>query len=256
MADDSLNARGIYVIRHIEGFKIYVGSTECFRTRFNAHRHKLRNLKHHSIKLQNAWNKYGESAFAFEVVEIVPPDGNLLNREQHYIDTLCAVQRGYNVGLKASASMAGLKHTAEARAKISAAIRGVPRPSNVRFKGIKLTPEHIAKVVAAHLGSKRSEESRARMSAAMRGKQSWLGRTHSEETKRKISELAKARPHPKGHRHSQEVRDRMREASAHRRVAVEIGGIRYASFEDAALAIGCHKTNIGHMIRSGRATRL
>ena len=42
---------------------------------------QLKNNKHHSIKLQRAWDKYGEENFEFKIEEIVDSLENLLNLE-------------------------------------------------------------------------------------------------------------------------------------------------------------------------------
>ena len=65
MADPILGQSGIYQIRNIANGKVYVGSAAKFSRRFNDHKRKLNNGRHHSIKLQNAWNKNGAESFVF-----------------------------------------------------------------------------------------------------------------------------------------------------------------------------------------------
>ena len=67
----SKTGSGIYAIVHIETGRKYVGSAVNLTKRWNIHRHGLRNKKHHSAALQRAWDKYGEAAFSFEVLEVV-----------------------------------------------------------------------------------------------------------------------------------------------------------------------------------------
>lgn len=78
---------GIYVIRHRESGKQYVGSSRDIERRWELHRGSLRRGDHHSILLQRAFNKYGFAAFEFAIVEIVHADDDLLTREQAWIDT-------------------------------------------------------------------------------------------------------------------------------------------------------------------------
>ena len=54
----------IYQIRCIPTGKVYVGQaqSERLQLRWDRHRSDLRKGKHHAVKLQRAWNKYGESA--------------------------------------------------------------------------------------------------------------------------------------------------------------------------------------------------
>src|SRR5207244_3060364 len=74
--------------------------------------------------LQNAWNKYGEAAFVFEIIERCEV-GICLNREQHYLDTIKPWDHniGYNI-CRFAGSPREKEVSAETRAKISAAHRG------------------------------------------------------------------------------------------------------------------------------------
>ena len=61
---------GIYKIINIINEKTYVGSTiSKFNRRWNCHKCQLRNHNHGNKYLQNAWNKYGEDKFIFEIIE-------------------------------------------------------------------------------------------------------------------------------------------------------------------------------------------
>lgn len=78
----------IYKIQSIaKPEKIYVGSAISVKDRWRCHLKGLRNNKHHSIKLQNHFNKYGELDLVFIIIEPCFPEF-LLIREQHYIDKL------------------------------------------------------------------------------------------------------------------------------------------------------------------------
>ena len=53
---------GIYKIVNKVNGKYYVGSSnDVLKTRFYEHKRLLTKNKHFNVKLQNAWNKYGES---------------------------------------------------------------------------------------------------------------------------------------------------------------------------------------------------
>lgn len=84
----------IYGIKSKTSSKIYVGASGNFKRRWTEHKNALKNNKHHSIKLQRAWNKYGKEDFEFFVLE--KGDGNSVRREQHWIDKLDAYENGYN----------------------------------------------------------------------------------------------------------------------------------------------------------------
>jgi group I intron endonuclease len=105
---------GIYQIRCNASGLAYVGSSKKIYSRWTDHRRYLRKGDHHTPYLQNAWNKYGEGAFEFLIIEECAQD-ELEAREQHYIDTL---QPAFN-------SVTDVKRRSgpEQRAKIAAATR-------------------------------------------------------------------------------------------------------------------------------------
>ena len=66
-------------------------------TRVVAHKQKLRKNVHENIKLQNAWNKYGENSFLFLEIEIVNDYNLLTEREQFWTDEWDSFKLGYNL---------------------------------------------------------------------------------------------------------------------------------------------------------------
>ena len=79
---------GIYQIRNVINDKLYIGSTtRYFSQRKAEHFKNLRKGIHSSIILQNAWNKYGEKSFKFEILEECTKE-KCLEREQYYLDSL------------------------------------------------------------------------------------------------------------------------------------------------------------------------
>jgi len=85
---------GIYQIRNLKNNNIYIGSTNDFDIRWKRHRHALRKSDHWNPYLQNAWNKYGEESFVFEILERFFHKSFLIELEQYYIDNL---EPEYNV---------------------------------------------------------------------------------------------------------------------------------------------------------------
>ncbi len=61
----------IYKITNIVNKKTYIGSAIDFNRRKRRHFNLLRKNSHHSIKLQNSFNKHGENNFIFEIIEYV-----------------------------------------------------------------------------------------------------------------------------------------------------------------------------------------
>lgn len=215
---------GIYgIINDIDG-KIYVGQTVDFARREKAHWIMLRGGRHPNNHLQRAFTKYGRENFRFAVLcECLPEE--LVEKEQFWLDAYPSKAK-YNQADSAKNSMLGRKHTPEARAKMSAKLKGKRRTGwrhspeaieNMRKAklgkkmsrttrrkmrqarlGFKQSPEAIEKIRLAKLGKPRSEETKEKIRQAKLGKklskehaehirQSLIGKTLSEETRQKIS---------------------------------------------------------------------
>lgn len=86
---------GVYMIRCKVSGKVYIGSSQNIEDRWRRHKGELRLGKHHSFKLQAAWNKYGEDAFELVVLEVVAC-GFVSIVEQAYINKYDAFKNGYN----------------------------------------------------------------------------------------------------------------------------------------------------------------
>jgi GIY-YIG catalytic domain/NUMOD3 motif len=179
---------GIYKITCTKNGYCYIGSSQDVPLRWRQHQNNLKRKAHHNTFLQRAWNKHGEAAFEFSLLENVPDTTLLLVREQHYFNTLSP---------KFNASMiAGkVEMTAEVCAKISAA----KKLSNTSMKGKTQSPEAKAKIAAANIGKKHSDETKAKLSEFFTGKP---GHLHTSEAKAKISAAHKGRivsPEMKAH---------------------------------------------------------
>ena len=84
---------GIYKITCTANNGFYVGSCKRFKERYRGHLASLRRGTHHSKKMQNCFNKHGETSFVFEVLEVMEGSTELerQTREQWYLDSLwCA----------------------------------------------------------------------------------------------------------------------------------------------------------------------
>lgn len=166
---------GIYRITCTANGKIYVGSSVDIQSRWRGHRSDLNRNIHGNKHLQGAWNKYGESSFVIEIVELVMP-WSLTDREQYWIDKLQACDRrvGYNMNKLADRppSPVGRIVSPETRQKISAAQKGRKKPLNQTEKaarlrrGRRVSPETRAKMSAAQSGKKMKPESIAKTVAA------------------------------------------------------------------------------------------
>jgi len=113
----------IYMIKNISTDKVYIGSSiHGLTKRKRCHITNLKKNKHHSIKLQRAWNKYGEDSFIFEIVETCSNE-NILLQEQYYIDKYNSYSSGYNA-TPVAGNCSGREVKKETRLKISNSLKG------------------------------------------------------------------------------------------------------------------------------------
>lgn len=183
---------GIYAIRNRLSGKAYYGSALNISKRWAVHLRLLRDGKHHAIPLQRAWSKYGEDAFAFDVLELVEERERLLSREQFWIDAGRAAAGVYNMA-KVAGSRLGMKTSAATKAKISASAKGRVIADSaralMRSAALSRPPELIAKIAASHTGWKHRPETRAAIAAKI------AGGTRSTETRAKIGAASRGRRH-------------------------------------------------------------
>jgi group I intron endonuclease len=127
----------VYSIKNTVNGHCYIGSTVNYKSRWSTHRGSLRRGKHHSFILQKAWDKYGESAFTFNVLAVCP-------KEQMFeYETRLMPLQNYNV-MKTAHEVGvrgGWKHSEEFKAKIS-----------LVHKGKKLSEEHKKNISISKIG--------------------------------------------------------------------------------------------------------
>lgn len=199
---------GIYqIINRVNG-KQYIGSAINLKRRWAAHLRYLRRGLHYNQHLQRAFDRSGEAAFSFSVLEYLERASQLIPREQYYLDTYLPE---YNVSPTAG-SLLGFRHSKESCKKMSEAHKG-ERNHNY---GKHLSAETRAKISTAHTGKSLSEEHRRRIGVAGRGKR------RSEETRRKISASLQGERNPMyGAHHSAASRQKMSEAQMGHQVSEE-----------------------------------
>jgi hypothetical protein len=88
--------KGIYVIENTKTKQCYVGQSTNIRKRWNDHIRHLEKGKHHSQKLQKAYNEYGFESFSFSILEVCERD-TLNQKESEWILKLDALENGYNM---------------------------------------------------------------------------------------------------------------------------------------------------------------
>lgn len=82
--------QGIYKIITLHNNKYYIGSSINIEKRWRDHLSKMRMQKHANTHLQNVYNKYGESDFAFVVLLEMPDASNIeiRQKEQEFLDKI------------------------------------------------------------------------------------------------------------------------------------------------------------------------
>ncbi len=148
--------------------KIYVGQThKPVNLRFNNHKYELRKGNHFNDHLQRSWNKYGQDAFEFSVLEDNVEDIDA--REIYWIRFFDSTNPNKGFNRHAGGSKNRLV-TEETRAKISRSLMG-----NTRCIGRVPSQETKEKQRKARLGKKlkpRSEDTKRKISEALRGSKS------------------------------------------------------------------------------------
>lgn len=114
---------GIYQIQSkIHPDRIYIGSVVNIQDRWRHHLRDLGNNKHHSIKLQRHFNKYGEQDLQFSLVFECDKE-ILVNAEQVFIDHY---DPWFNI-YKIAGSPLGVKRSEETKKKYSINMMGNKR---------------------------------------------------------------------------------------------------------------------------------
>lgn len=163
---------GVYKITNIKTNKCYIGSSKDIIGRFYKHKTSLKFNKHHSVKLQRSYNKYGAENFKYEIIEECENDFLIIN-EQKNIDLYNSYKKGYN-SLPIAGRNFGMKHSDETKEKLRKASMG-----NKNMLNKKHTDETKEKIRMKLKGIPLSEETKLKMS------KSGKGRTSTEETKLK-----------------------------------------------------------------------
>lgn len=104
-----LKGPGVYGIRRLASGQIYVGISKDVRARLHQHLRSLLANKHHSPRLQNAWNRHGRADFTFVLLERNPEFLSDVEkrreREQFRIDKFDSFKRGFNARPKADSML-------------------------------------------------------------------------------------------------------------------------------------------------------
>jgi len=197
----------IYKLRNVVNQKFYVGSAVDTRTRFRQHRRLLRGNKHHCKHLQAAWNKYGEDAFKFEIVEQVASREALEAAEDVWLKAHVGKPYCYNWGRSARAPWRGTKGSG--LSPLTGTSISQERKDRLREATLEQWKNSDPRT-----GRKHSEEARAKIRERMQ-KAISEGRggcfIPSEETRQKMSEALKGNQNAKGYKRTEAQKEAIRQ---------------------------------------------
>jgi group I intron endonuclease len=200
---------GIYVIINKKNNKVYIGQAQNIYKRWGEHRRTLKSGKHANRYLQAAWNKFGETAFQFKILEYCPIE-QLNEREQHFLNAYMPKGICYNLAPEVGTTR-GKPHneetkrkignankgrivSAEVRQRISGTLKGKPLNDNQRRAIVESNSKRVvsdkvrqqfSELHKKQKGIKFTPEHSQKISEAL------IGHKLSEETKRKIGEAQK-----------------------------------------------------------------
>lgn len=177
---------GIYCIQNQVDGKRYVGQSVNIKSRFADHRCDLRHGRHPNSHLQRSWDKHGEAAFQFSVVELTTPE-QLSEREGYFCQEFQSYlpPHGFN---QAKVDPDGRYHLSdEGRRKVGDFHRGVPK-----------SEEHRLRIAKAHLGKSQvphTEETKVAMSLSRTGSKNHnYGKPMSDVAKARLSASKTGKP--------------------------------------------------------------
>ena len=225
----------IYRITNAANGKYYIGSTDCFDRRKAQHVYALRSNKHKNPILQAAWNKYGESAFVFDIIEEVPESEDQLVFEDRWLRAHVGQKDCYNVNTLATAPRLGVKLSEESKTLIS-----------INRKGKAAGADHF------RYGKTVSEAVRQKISDTQRGKPKAPGRKVSQAGMAKIRAAAAAGSysHWEGKSHTEKAKEKMMRPL----VGVSPDGVQhhYKGFTPAAEELGVPYTMLVRCCKEGK----
>lgn len=179
---------GVYSITNWVNGKRNIGQAQDVIKRWGQHKSALRHNRHVNSYLQNAWNKYGEQNFNFEILMLCSLE-KLDKEEKRLIDKYKTINREFGYNLKDGGNRP--KFSKESREKMSKSRIGKYSGENHYNYGKHRSEETKKKISDGHLGLKHSEEAKQKIGNYWRGRKKG---PMKEETKLMLSKKSKGRP--------------------------------------------------------------
>lgn len=185
-------AQGIYKIINTVNLKFYIGSTTNLKQRKASHLSCLRGGYHYNSHLQNSFNKYGESCFVFEILEVVPKTKSLddvRDIEQSYLDKVENWDLCFNAN-KFAQYLNVSPLSKETKIKMSESRKGAKNPNygKNRSQKVKKLLHEANRVSGA--GVYKTEEENYKAEIGIFGETIYLGRYKTKEEALKLRLLA------------------------------------------------------------------
>ena len=229
---------GIYMIRNTVNNRVYIGQSIDVKMRIWHHKDRLKRNVTENWPLQEDWNKYGEEAFEFIILEEC--DKSMLDElERKYIQIYKSVyeEGGYNLE---NGGISGFKSSPTSVRKMTDSLKG-------RFAGENnpMYGRHIP----------HTEEWKQWASERFSGKGNPMYGVHltiSEERKKEMSIQNSGTGNPfYGKRHSEETKQKIREKRIKRAVRCVETGIVYESSAEADRQTGIDSGSICRSCKIG-----
>lgn len=168
---------GIYKIESkIKPKRIYIGSAVNIKNRWRGHIKDLNNQKHGNSRLQNHFNKYGETDLIFSILTTCEKD-DLIKTEQYFIDSYNPF---FNI-CRTAGNTLGRKHSEETKKYLSELRKIQYKGETNPFYGKHHSEETKQSLREQRIGKKLTEEHKLKCSIALKGKK------FSKEHRNKIS---------------------------------------------------------------------
>jgi len=192
---------GIYSITQLSTGKRYIGSSVNIKRRWNSHKSALNRGINDNPHLQNAWKKYGQDSFLFEIIESNINEHLLEQKENEYIVLFGIADKDTN-----------MFHEDKGFNTNWAGRTGCIDPSKYK----KGSEHHLYGTVSPKrnktfeelYGKQKADDLRKGISAAQAGRKGsgMTGKIQSAQSKEKISSSKKNKPWTEARRLAQEKR--------------------------------------------------
>ena len=182
-------AKGIYKIVCNANNVVYIGSTTVdFLKRWRKHRQRLRHNYHENSYLQNAWNKYGEDRFCFEIVEDLSESEAcfIKEREAYWLSVYFPLGREFCFNMSDHTCGGNTVNSKEERLVFSDKIRKSYTPELREKRRVQAIERNSVEVARKKVNTKEWKEAHLLGVRKLSKSQAWLADNRERNKKRRI----------------------------------------------------------------------